>query len=29
MPTFVGIVLFYLSYRLWMYGAMKYDGTGS
>jgi ABC-2 type transport system permease protein len=25
----VGIVLFYLSYRLWMYGAMKYDGMGS
>ena len=25
----VGIVFFYLSYRFWMYGAMKYSGTGS
>ena len=25
----VGILLFYLSYKFWMYGALKYDGTGS
>ena len=25
----VGIILFYLSYKFWMYGALKYDGTGS
>lgn len=25
----VGIVLFYLSYKFWMHGAYKYDGTGS
>ena len=25
----VGIVFFWLSYKLWMYGASKYSGTGS
>ena len=25
----VGILLFYLSYKFWMLGALKYDGTGS
>ncbi len=25
----VGCLLFYLSYKFWMYGALKYDGTGS
>ncbi|MBP5752303.1 MAG: ABC-2 family transporter protein, partial [Treponema sp.] len=27
-PLF-GIVLFWLSYKLWMKGATKYDGSGS
>ncbi len=26
---FVGAFLFFLSYKFWMYGAMKYSGTGS
>ena len=26
---FVGALLFYLSYKFWMYGALKYSGTGS
>ena len=25
----IGVVFFFLSYRFWMYGAMKYSGTGS
>ncbi len=25
----VGLVFFFLSYKIWMYGAMKYSGTGS
>ena len=25
----IGVVFFYISYRIWMYGAMKYSGTGS
>ena len=25
----IGAVFFYLSYKLWMHGAMKYNGTGS
>ena len=25
----IGIVFFYISYRIWMHGAMKYSGTGS
>ena len=25
----LGVVFFYLSYRIWMKGAMSYDGTGS
>ena len=26
---FIGIIFFYISYRIWMYGASKYTGTGS
>lgn len=26
---FVGVAFFLLSYKLWMYGAMRYNGTGS
>ncbi len=26
---FIGCIFFYLSYRFWMYGAMRYSGTGS
>lgn len=29
LSPFVGILFFWLSYRFWMYGAMKYSGTGS
>jgi ABC-2 type transport system permease protein len=25
----LGVLFFYLSYRFWMLGAMKYNGTGS
>ena len=25
----IGVVFFYISYKIWMYGAMKYSGTGS
>ena len=25
----IGIAFFYVSYKIWMYGAMKYSGTGS
>ena len=25
----IGVLFFYISYRIWMYGAMKYNGTGS
>lgn len=25
----IGVIFFYLSYRLWMHGALKYSGTGS
>ena len=25
----IGIAFFYVSYRIWMFGAMKYSGTGS
>jgi len=25
----IGIVTFYLSYKVWMYGATKYSGTGN
>ncbi|MBR1382324.1 MAG: ABC-2 family transporter protein, partial [Ruminococcus sp.] len=27
-PVF-GVVFFLISYRIWMYGATKYSGTGS
>ena len=29
LSPFIGILLFYLSYRFWMLGAGKYNGTGS
>lgn len=29
LSLFVGILFFWLSYKFWMYGAMKYSGTGS
>ena len=25
----IGVVFFFISYKIWMYGAMKYSGTGS
>lgn len=29
LSPFAGLVFFWLSYKLWMYGASRYDGTGS
>ena len=29
LSPFIGAIFFYLSYKLWMLGAKKYDGTGS
>ena len=29
LSPFIGLMFFYLSYRFWMLGAHKYDGTGS
>jgi len=29
LSPFIGILFFWLSYKFWMYGAMKYNGTGS
>ena len=29
MSPILGIVFFFISYKVWMYGAMKYNGTGS
>lgn len=29
LSPFFGLLLLFLSYKLWMYGAMKYNGTGS
>ena len=25
----IGVLFFYVSYKIWMFGAMKYNGTGS
>lgn len=29
LSPFIGMIFFYLSYRIWMKGAISYDGTGS
>ena len=29
LSPFIGVLFFYASYKLWMFGAMKYNGTGS
>ncbi|MCR5650379.1 MAG: ABC-2 family transporter protein [Lachnospiraceae bacterium] len=29
LSPFIGAAFFYVSYRIWMYGAMRYNGTGS
>ena len=29
LSPFISAVFFYLAYKLWMYGASKYNGTGS
>jgi ABC-2 type transport system permease protein len=29
LSPFIGIAFFFVSYKIWMHGAMKYNGTGS
>ena len=29
LSPFIGVIFFWLSYKFWMFGALKYNGTGS